>query len=887
VRDSGRETGLSEPEVGVVEPQRAESEFRRELRWAMLWPVVTLLVAAGLLVGLVLYVQNANWWVDHTDQVIARATLVERLVADRQSRLRGYLLTDSPSSYTAYVEAESRVLPAIDGLQALVRGDPSQVARLESLRPALSRWAQYAEQQLAKGVGAAAAQNVAFHLIDGEAVQGDIEARLREFVRGEENLRAARVARVHVVTQVAFVLGALFALAAGPALAVTTARRMRRSRRRFREALEAQNRTARSLQKSEEKLLLAEDAANMGSWHWDILGEMVWSDRCKELFGLSPDTAMSYDVFLAAVHPDDRDRVNRAVQEALANRTRYEVEMRVRSPDGSVRWVASKGEAFYDAKGRPERMAGMAMDITERKHAEDSLREADRRKDEFLGMLSHELRNPLAPIRNSVHVLGRADPASAQAARARTIIARQVDHLARLVDDLLDVKRISTGKLRLHTAVMDLTQQVRETIEDLRPLFVKQSLSLELELPTRQVWVNGDRTRLAQVVANLLQNAAKFANAGGHVWVELRAEAGQAHICVRDDGAGIPPELQGTLFEPFVQSDKTLHRTMGGLGLGLSLVRGIAQLHGGGVVAHSEGVGKGAEFVVTLPTTEPAAAAENESTAPHVGAKCRVLIIEDNVDAAESLRDIIQMLGPHEVEVAHDGGAGVEVARKHHPDVVLCDIGLPTMDGYEVARRLRRSGASEARLVALSGYASPEDVGRAIRAGFDYHVPKPPDIEKLLTLVAEAPTCGAHRVIPDDLATGHHEVDAQHASILAAAARLRTASPAASWETLRFLHRRTASHFEYEDALMEDVGYPETAAHKQQHQEFLLQLREFHERLERQGATTESAEMLAAAVETWMTEHILDHDRRAMEYIREQTFSETGGVHLRAVRAPG
>jgi PAS domain S-box-containing protein len=568
---------------------------------------------------------------------------------------------------------------------------------------------------------------------------------------------------------------------------------------------------------------------------------------------------MSHDVFLAAIHHDDRERIDLAVKDALANKTAYDVEMRVPWSDGSLRWVALKGEASYDAAGRPVRMAGMAMDITERqraqnriralyetgligvfywtvegsvtdandkfleitgytredlrsgridwaeltppewrhlneealrnlkatganppfekeyirkdgsrvpiilgavmldeirhegvafvvdiseqKRAEASLREADRRKDEFLGVLSHELRNPLAPIRNAVHILDSVDPTSPQAAQARSIVSRQVDHLARLVDDLLDVKRISTGKLRLQRTVMDLTGGVRETVEDLRAQFVSRSVALDLELPEHPVWVDGDRTRLAQVLDNLLQNASKFTNPGGHVLVSLQSGSGQAHVRVRDDGVGIPPELVGSLFNPFIQNDKTLHRSMGGLGLGLSLVRGIALLHGGTVVAHSEGEGKGAEFVVSLPTTEHPAATEKEPAVPHPVAKHRVLIIEDNIDAAESLRDVVEVLGGHQAEIAHDGVSGLEAARQNHPDVVLCDLGLPTMDGYEVARRLRASGVgSEARLVALSGYASPEDVERATRAGFDSHIAKPPDIDRLLTLVAEAPT---------------------------------------------------------------------------------------------------------------------------------------------------
>ncbi|HET9598038.1 MAG TPA: PAS domain-containing protein, partial [Anaeromyxobacteraceae bacterium] len=738
----------------------------------------------------------------------------------------------------------------------------------------------------------------------------------------------------------------------------------------------------------------------MGAWHWDIAsGELVWSERCKELFGLRPETEMSYEVFLAAIHPDDRARVDRTVKATLASGTPYEIEMRVPWSDGSVHWIASKGEAFH-ADGRPVRMAGMAMDITARKtaeealrrsetnlrqyaelveyapilvrnlgaeivvwnegmeklygwargevlgrvthdvlctrfpapladimailmregrwegelvhrhrdgsemvvasvwtlhrdddgrpaavievstditalkRAEEALREADRRKDEFIGILSHELRNPLAPIRNSVQILHRVDPATPQAESARAIIARQVEHLARLVDDLLDVRRITTGKLRLHTAVMDLTEQVSETVEDLRPLFVTRSLSLDLQLPTRPVWVDGDRTRLGQLLGNLLHNAAKFTSAGGRVSVVVEAEERHAHIRVRDDGIGISPELRQALFDAFVQSDRTIHRTQGGLGLGLSLVRGIAELHGGSVVARSEGIGKGAEFVVTLSTTDPGPGVAAEPAATRTATRTRVLIIEDNLDAAESLRQVVEMLGGHEVEVAHDGVAGFDAARQLRPDVVLCDIGLPRMDGYEVARRLRASGlAPQPRLVAITGYAAADDVDRAMRAGFDYHVAKPPDIDQVLKLVADPPSSRPDIAVPAEIATGHQEVDAQHACILVAAARLRAAGPAGVREALRFLQQHASSHFEYEDKLMEDVGFPKVAAHKQQHASFLSQLRAFQEAVEREGrpgATPENLEALASTVEAWVNQHVLEQDRLVAEFLREQ-----------------
>jgi hemerythrin-like metal-binding protein len=500
------------------------------------------------------------------------------------------------------------------------------------------------------------------------------------------------------------------------------------------------------------------------------------------------------------------------------------------------------------------------------------LHEADRRKDEFLGMLSHELRNPLAPIRSSIYLLEHAAPGSEQALRAKEVIRRQTAHLTRLVDDLLDVRRLSTGKFRLHTVRLDLARHVRDAVEDMRAIFALRSLALELDVPAEPVWVSGDATRLAQVVTNLLHNASKFTNAGGHVQVSVESRGAEAAVRVRDDGVGVAPHLLPRLFEPFVQDESTLHRTRGGLGLGLSLVRGIAELHGGAVRVHSEGLGKGTEFVVTLPTSEPAVALAG-AVAPTTGpSKRRVLVVEDSRDSAESLRDLLETIGGHEVHVASDGLAGVNAAREHPPEIVLCDLGLPGIDGFEVARRIRAATGDErdCRLVALSGYAAPDAVERSLRAGFDYHVAKPPDVEGLLKLVAEAPGRGPPSALRDQLATGHHEVDAQHAAILAEAERLRRGGPDVVWDSLQFLQHHATSHFAYEEALMDDVRYPRAALHQDEHLAFATELVRHRERLQREGATPENVAALADAVESWVTEHVLGEDRQLAAFIRER-----------------
>ena len=379
--------------------------------------------------------------------------------------------------------------------------------------------------------------------------------------------------------------------------------------------------------------------------------------------------------------------------------------------------------------------------LSDRTRAEDSLREADRRKTEFLAVLSHELRNPLTPIRNALWLLERAEPGGEQAARATTTIGRQVDHLAHLIDDLLDVTRISRGKIRLQTSRVDLGEVVRHAFEDHRTLFTERGLSPTLRVGMVPIWIDADPTRIAQVVGNLLANAAKFSNAGGSVVVTVeRAAEASALVSVRDDGVGMSPDILGQIFEPFIQAETTLDRTRGGLGIGLSLVKAFVELHGGRVEARSEGAGRGAEFTIRLPlATEQPVVGSPVTRGRETIQRHRVLVIEDNFDAAETLREML-LVWKQEVEVARDGGEGLEKARAFHPDVVLCDIGLPVVDGYDVARAIRSDPAiASTFLVAVTGYASPEDQRRSADAGFDRHLGKPVPAEVIAEVLARAP----------------------------------------------------------------------------------------------------------------------------------------------------
>jgi PAS domain S-box-containing protein len=386
--------------------------------------------------------------------------------------------------------------------------------------------------------------------------------------------------------------------------------------------------------------------------------------------------------------------------------------------------------------GRP-RIAAVAVDLTRQRKIEEELRESDRRKTHFLAVLSHELRNPLAPIRNSLQLLERSPEGTPQSAHAREVIRRQVDHLTRLVEDLLEMSRITHDKITLERCRLDAREVVRRACEDARSAFEEHGVALRLDLAPAPLWVDADPTRLAQIVGNLLSNALKFTPRSGAVDVTLRNDRGDLALRVRDTGSGIEPHLLEEIFEPFAQAERTRGTARGGMGLGLALVRSLVALHGGTVRAHSGGSGHGAELVVTLPLV-PA-----PDVAPMLSPRSRVrslevLIVEDNRDAGETLAELLALDG-HHTRLADDGRSGLAAAEEALPDVLICDVGLPDVSGYDLVRKIRQlAGADAVFAVALTGYAQPEDIDRAGAAGFDAHLAKPPSLERLEALLAEA-----------------------------------------------------------------------------------------------------------------------------------------------------
>jgi len=500
----------------------------------------------------------------------------------------------------------------------------------------------------------------------------------------------------------------------------------------------------RQLHRSEELRQLALDAAGMGTFTWYPEEDRTDADaRMLALFGLRPQSTLSYASALATlIVPEDRPGHAEAVRAALdpggPGALRAEIRVR-RADDGGLRWLSIVGQMFFErASRRPLYLAGIATDITERKDAEQAqaevrraLEAADRQKDEFLAMLAHELRNPLAPIGTAGSLLSLLPQADPRAAGAIAVIRRQVSHLTRLVDDLLDVSRITRGRIELKRMPVDLNAVVAQAVEMMQPRVSEKGHRLAVTTSGEQhAHVIGDFARLVQSIGNLLANAIKYTEPGGEITVRAHADAATVSIEVTDSGVGIEPELLPRIFDLFVQSDRTLDRAQGGLGIGLAVVRSLIEMHGGEVAARSAGPGQGATFTVRLPRIDrPALPAAGGACAPVT--RQRILIVDDNTDAADTLAELLQMQG-HQTCAAYSGREALERVLSFEPDVALLDIGLPQMDGYELAERLRSLPRLQGiRLIALTGYGQTEDRQRGQAAGFDDHLVKPVELRAL------------------------------------------------------------------------------------------------------------------------------------------------------------
>jgi len=490
-------------------------------------------------------------------------------------------------------------------------------------------------------------------------------------------------------------------------------------------------RLRRRLLEQDGRLRLALEAASVGTWeHVPTTHATFWDERSKAIFGYRADDELTFERYVAAIHPEDKDYVFAAITKATDRDGEREcsLEYRIRVPDGTERWVEAHGRCVF-ADGVPQQIHGTLVDITSRKQAEVAVREAARRKDEFLALLGHELRNPLAPIRTALELMRLRSPE--QAVREREVIERQVQHMMRLVDDLLDLARIARGSITLRREPRDLATVVESAAEIASPLLEQHHHRLELDVPVG-LDVDVDPVRFTQVVANLLTNAAKFTPRGGRITVSGRMQKGEVTLTVADTGIGLEARDLEKIFEPFVQAIARQENTHGGLGLGLSLVRDLVNLHGGRVTALSDGRGRGSSFVISLPpgVQRTAEARATQVVQPGTTGR-RILVVDDNEDAAEMLAIVLGELG-HRVKVANDGPQALVVAAELDPEIAVLDLGLPVMDGYELASRLLELyGARGIRLVAITGYGQNEDRERTRSAGFHLHLVKPVDLKEL------------------------------------------------------------------------------------------------------------------------------------------------------------
>jgi PAS domain S-box-containing protein len=498
----------------------------------------------------------------------------------------------------------------------------------------------------------------------------------------------------------------------------------------------------RTLRLSEERYRSLVGAITSVVWTANARGEFVAPQTPWEAY-----TGQSWQQhegrgWVGAVHPDDRERIEGLWTQAVRTGTLDRFPCRVwHASSAEYRFCEGSAVAMRNLDGSVREWIGTLVDVHERECALQELKEADRRKDTFLAMLSHELRNPLSPILNAVEILSRVGAGDPKmAARYRAVIVRQVQHMKRLLDDLLDVSRVSQDKIQLRKERLDLSALLVQALEVSRPLIIEKEQKLSVSLARGSLPVEADPTRIVQVFANLLNNAAKYSDRGGHIAVGVTVEGDEAVVKVRDDGVGMSQELLDRAFDLFMQETRSLDRAQGGLGIGLTMVRSLVKMHGGSVRAFSEGLGRGSELVVRLPLAPAAAAAPAARDAPlaaeATGGPLRVLVVDDNVDAARSLGDLLALLG-HEVTLAHDGPAALAIAVSAPPELVLIDIGLPGMDGYAVAEALRKVGLEGAALIAVTGYGREEDVRRAREAGFDRHLTKPVEFAVLHQITTE------------------------------------------------------------------------------------------------------------------------------------------------------
>ena len=519
-------------------------------------------------------------------------------------------------------------------------------------------------------------------------------------------------------------------------------------------------RAEQALRASEERMRLATAATGVGIWEWNILNkEIKWDAEMFRIYGVppTPSGVVPYQTWSDAVLPEDLPHQEAVLQNTALSGGQSQRKFRIRRiDDGDCRHIESVETVLTNDRGEIERVVGTNLDITERVKADEqkrslaaALSEASNQKDKFLATLAHELRNPLAPLRSGLQILRRSDVNLAITEQVRSMMERQIENLVHLVNDLLDVSRISRGKLELRRAKVELAEVLNNAIETSSPLIESRGHQLILSMPAYPIFFDADAIRIAQVFTNLLNNAAKYSEPGRRIWLTIERKDAEVVVTIKDEGIGIPIDMLSKIFEIFSQVNQPLEKSNGGLGIGLSLVKRLVELHGGRVEAKSKGPELGSEFVVHLPiqlSIDSTTDALSETAAANVQpSRYRILVADDSEDAAQSLATLLKLMG-NEVCIANDGFGAVDIAESFRPNIMFLDIGMPELDGYEACRRIRQQPwGNNSLIVALSGWGTHEDKQRSRQAGFDHHVVKPIDPATLETLLASWTTSELRR----------------------------------------------------------------------------------------------------------------------------------------------
>ncbi|MCW8109159.1 ATP-binding protein [Alteromonas ponticola] len=518
-------------------------------------------------------------------------------------------------------------------------------------------------------------------------------------------------------------------------------------------SLSSLRKTQDELKRNQDVLSLAMHSAKMASWTLDINAAKVeWNSELQSLLGFDEESCwLTKEDFYRLIHPDDRLLFDEQLNQAIEDGENYTLECRLKNSINLWVDMEISGHVMVSAQGETQSVYGICMDVSERKarlrelsELNKKLSSSDRRKSEFLATLSHELRNPLAPIRNVLEIMRVKEDDGEVLKRSRQVIERHVTHMTRLIEDLMDISRVSHNRIKLRKQTIDILPSIQCAVEETTPLISASGHTLSVNKPEESIYINADATRIVQIFSNLLNNAAKYTPAGGAIEIIITHQEGQAVIVIKDSGIGIPANELANIFTMFSQLSPALERAQGGLGIGLALVNHLVKLHGGEIEVTSEGHNKGSQFIVKLPTVQNIAdetVVSSMATQPQTtkDPKHRILVIDDNEDTAESLAELLEYNG-HITCTAFDGNSGVKLANEFFPDIILSDIGLPDISGYEVAKRVRE-GLADANiyLVAITGWGQKKDKLMAKESGFNHHITKPVDFTELKRILAEVP----------------------------------------------------------------------------------------------------------------------------------------------------